>query len=51
MPPKGGNAKKESGRAKKAENDKKQKEVAAAEKVKNYALSFGRMLKSTRSRE
>ncbi|KAG8768153.1 hypothetical protein FRC15_005290 [Serendipita sp. 397] len=31
MPPKGGNAKKESGRAKKAENEVKKKEAAAAE--------------------
>jgi hypothetical protein len=32
MPPKGGNAKKEAGRAKKAENEGKKKEAAAAEK-------------------
>ncbi|KAG8798140.1 hypothetical protein FRC16_007955, partial [Serendipita sp. 398] len=31
MPPKGGNAKKESGRAKKAENEVKKREAAAAE--------------------
>ena len=33
MPPKGANAKKESGRAKKAENENKKKEAAAAENV------------------
>lgn len=33
MAPKGGNAKKESGRAKKAENESKKKEAAAAEAV------------------
>jgi len=33
MAPKGGNAKKESGRAKKAENENKKKEAAVAEKV------------------
>lgn len=33
MPPKGTNTKKESGRAKKAENEAKKKEAAAAEKV------------------
>jgi hypothetical protein len=33
MPPKGGNAKKESGRAKKAENETKKQEAAAVNKV------------------
>lgn len=33
MPPKGGNAKKESGRAKKAENEANKKSQAAVEKV------------------
>lgn len=33
MPPKGGNTKKESGRAKKAENEVKKREAVAAEKV------------------
>ena len=33
MAPKGGNAKKEAGRAKKAENEQKKKDAAAAEKV------------------
>lgn len=33
MPPRGANAKKESGRAKKAENESKKKETAVAEKV------------------
>lgn len=36
MPPKGGNAKKESGRAKKAENEAKKQGAAAAEKVKTH---------------
>lgn len=34
MPPKGGNAKKESGRAKKAENEAKKQAVAEADKVR-----------------
>lgn len=33
MPPKGGNAKKESGRAKKAENEANKKAAAEADKV------------------
>jgi hypothetical protein len=33
MPPKGSNAKKESGRAKKAENETKKKEAASVDKV------------------
>jgi len=33
MPPKGGNAKKESGRAKKAENEAKKQVTATADKV------------------
>ena len=38
MPPKGGNAKKESGRAKKAENEAKKQGAAAAEKVRLIRL-------------
>jgi hypothetical protein len=34
MAPKGGNAKKESGRAKKVENETKKKEATVAEKVR-----------------
>lgn len=41
MPPKGGNAKKESGRSKKAENEAKKQEQATAEKVSlNIYLMF-----------
>jgi hypothetical protein len=40
MPPKGGNAKKESGRAKKAENETKKKEAAAAVKVSKVTIVY-----------
>jgi hypothetical protein len=40
MPPKGGNAKKESGRAKKAENEANKKAAAAADAVSYYLISF-----------
>ena len=38
MAPKGGNAKKESGRAKKAENEQKKKDAATADKVSGTVL-------------
>jgi hypothetical protein len=41
MAPKGGNAKKESGRAKKAENEAMKQEAAAAERVR-YGLTSSR---------
>lgn len=40
MPPKGGNAKKESGRAKKAENEVKKKEAAAADRERQEAKKW-----------
>ncbi|EJD49055.1 DUF1014-domain-containing protein [Auricularia subglabra TFB-10046 SS5] len=40
MPPKGGNAKKEAGRAKKAENESKKKEAVAADKERKEAATW-----------
>ncbi|KAJ7084820.1 hypothetical protein B0H15DRAFT_847715 [Mycena belliarum] len=40
MPPKGGNAKKETGRAKKAENESKKKDAAAADKERKEAEAW-----------
>lgn len=40
MPPKGGNAKKEAGRAKKAENESKKKEAVAADKERKEAAAW-----------
>lgn len=39
MAPKGNNTKKESGRAKKAENEAKKKDAAAADKVGTHAIN------------
>jgi len=49
MPPKGGNAKKESGRAKKAENEANKKAQAAAEKEKKEADTWNDGAKSGKS--
>ncbi|KZT36340.1 DUF1014-domain-containing protein [Sistotremastrum suecicum HHB10207 ss-3] len=49
MPPKGGNAKKESGRAKKAENEEKKKEAAAAAKEAKEANEWADGSKSGKS--
>ncbi|KAF8528158.1 DUF1014-domain-containing protein [Hysterangium stoloniferum] len=51
MPPKGGNAKKEAGRAKKAENENKKKEVAAAEKDRKEAAEWEDGAKSNKAKE
>ncbi|QRW00844.1 cell division control protein 73 [Ceratobasidium sp. AG-Ba] len=51
MPPKGGNAKKESGRAKKAENEQKKQEAAAAAKEKKEAEDWAAGSKSNKSAE
>ncbi|GAB1517082.1 cell division control protein 73 [Rhizoctonia solani] len=49
MPPKGGNAKKESGRAKKAENESKKQEAAVAAKEKKEAEEWSKGAKSSKA--
>ncbi|KAG9088207.1 hypothetical protein FS749_002346 [Ceratobasidium sp. UAMH 11750] len=51
MPPKGGNAKKESGRAKKAENEQKKKEATAQAKEKKEAEDWAVGAKSSKAAE
>ncbi|KAF8437461.1 hypothetical protein L210DRAFT_3622166 [Boletus edulis BED1] len=51
MAPKGDNAKKESGRAKKAENKSKKQEVAAAEKERKEADNWDQGAKSNKAKE
>ncbi|KAG8217175.1 DUF1014-domain-containing protein [Butyriboletus roseoflavus] len=51
MPPKGGNAKKESGRAKKAENEAKKQGAAAAEKERKETEKWTEGSKSSKSKE
>ncbi|KAG8700157.1 hypothetical protein FRC09_006136 [Ceratobasidium sp. 395] len=51
MPPKGGNAKKESGRAKKAENEVKKQEAAAQVKEKKEAEDWSAGAKSNKAAE
>jgi len=51
MPPKGGNAKKEGGRAKKEENEKQKKEAATAAKEKAEADEWSKGSKSNKSKE
>ncbi|KAI0738001.1 hypothetical protein C8Q80DRAFT_1209649 [Daedaleopsis nitida] len=48
MPPKGGNAKKESGRAKKAENEAKKAAAADADKERKEAEKWGKGSKATK---
>ncbi|KAI6037036.1 hypothetical protein BKA83DRAFT_4171110 [Pisolithus microcarpus] len=51
MAPKSTNAKKEAGRAKKAENEAKKQQVAAADKERKEAESWGEGAKSKKSKE
>ncbi|KAG9121407.1 hypothetical protein FRC07_002660 [Ceratobasidium sp. 392] len=51
MPPKGGNAKKESGRAKKAENEQKKQEAAAQAKERKEAEDWSGGAKSNKAAE
>ncbi|GBE82812.1 Coiled-coil domain-containing protein 124 homolog [Sparassis crispa] len=51
MPPKGGNAKKESGRAKKAENEAKKNAAAEAEKARKEVDKWSEGAKSSKSKE
>lgn len=51
MPPKGGNAKKESGRAKKAENEAKKQAVAEADKERKEASKWQDGAKSSKSKD
>jgi len=51
MPPKGGNAKKESGRTKKAENEAKKQEAAVTDKERKEAEKWADGAKSAKSKE